>query len=144
MYPFFNVNGYSNDSSYRNYLIEKETVHFTFSNIQPYEIPKLIETCPEIINNDKEFKIEMDVSLFSSDDLKVTIKDKFLQVDGNHKEKNDNYGTIQRSFTRKYLLPSDVDTENIVSKLTNDGVLTIEGTKIFSNGNKTISIECNK
>ncbi|CEF70452.1 Protein lethal(2)essential for life [Strongyloides ratti] len=126
MYPFFNVNGYSNDSSYRNHLIEKETVHFTFSNIQPYEIPKLIESCPEIINNDKEFKIEMDVSLFSSDDLKVTIKDKFLQVDGYHKEKNDNYGTIQRSFTRKYLLPSDVDTENIVSKLTNDGVLTIE------------------
>uniref|UniRef100_A0A0K0EBH0 SHSP domain-containing protein n=1 Tax=Strongyloides stercoralis TaxID=6248 RepID=A0A0K0EBH0_STRER len=144
--PYF-VNGErANDLNYQNCFTEKETVNFSYSNDTFPELPKFDEKCPEITNDDKEFKIKMDVSLFSTDDLKVSIRDRFLQIEGKHDEKDEKCGTVQRSFIRKYLLPRDVNEESITSELTKDGILTIEGLKVLHNEeeNKTISIECEK
>uniref|UniRef100_A0A0K0EW33 Protein lethal(2)essential for life (inferred by orthology to a D. melanogaster protein) n=1 Tax=Strongyloides venezuelensis TaxID=75913 RepID=A0A0K0EW33_STRVS len=90
---------------------------------------KFAETSPEVVNNDMEFKVRMDVSHFSPDELHVSVNDGFLQIEGNHEEKTDKYGTIQRNFVRKYTLPKGMDEDNIVSEISKNGVLTVGGTK---------------
>uniref|UniRef100_A0A0N5CC31 SHSP domain-containing protein n=1 Tax=Strongyloides papillosus TaxID=174720 RepID=A0A0N5CC31_STREA len=88
------------------------------------------ELCPEVVDNDKEFKVKMDVSHFNPNELKVTVKDNYLQVEGDHEEKSDKYGTIKRSFVRKYALPKGLNEENVKSELTKDGMLTVGGSKL--------------
>lgn len=58
------------------------------------ETHKFGQPSSEIIDNEKEFKVKMDVSHFAPEELKVTVKDKCLQVEGHHEEKSDQYGTV--------------------------------------------------
>uniref|UniRef100_A0A0N5A675 SHSP domain-containing protein n=1 Tax=Parastrongyloides trichosuri TaxID=131310 RepID=A0A0N5A675_PARTI len=105
------------------------------------EAQKFAEPCPEIIDNDKEFKIKMDVSHFAPNELKVNVKDNMLQIEGQHEEKSDQYGTIQRMFVRKYTLPKGVREDNVKSELSKDGMLTVGANKLAIEGAKTIPIE---
>uniref|UniRef100_A0A0N5BKS0 SHSP domain-containing protein n=1 Tax=Strongyloides papillosus TaxID=174720 RepID=A0A0N5BKS0_STREA len=93
--------------------------------------------CPEIINNAKEFKVKMDVSHFTPEELKVSVKNNFLQVEGKHEEKSDDYGTIERSFIRRYALPEGLKEEDVTSELNKDGILTVGGTKMAVEDEKT-------
>uniref|UniRef100_A0A0K0ECL3 SHSP domain-containing protein n=1 Tax=Strongyloides stercoralis TaxID=6248 RepID=A0A0K0ECL3_STRER len=104
------------------------------------EAHKFAEPSSEIINNEKEFKVKMDVSHFSPEELKVTVKDKCLQVEGRHEEKTDKFGTIQRSFVRRYILPPNVKEENVVSELNKEGILTIGGSKLAVEEDKVKNI----
>lgn len=100
------------------------------------------EPCPEVVDNDKEFRVKMDVSHFAPNELKVSVKDHCLQVEGKHEEKNDKYGTIQRSFIRKYTLPKGMKEENVTSELSKDGMLTVGGSKMaIEDKMKTVPIE---
>ncbi|CEF70453.1 Protein lethal(2)essential for life [Strongyloides ratti] len=104
------------------------------------ETHKFAEPCPEVINNDKEFRIKMDVSHFAPNELKVTVKDNFLQVEGKHEEKSDNYGTIQRMFVRKYGLPEGLKEENVTSELSKEGILTVGGSKLAIEADKAKNV----
>uniref|UniRef100_A0A0N5B287 SHSP domain-containing protein n=1 Tax=Strongyloides papillosus TaxID=174720 RepID=A0A0N5B287_STREA len=109
------------------------------------EVGELDDALPEVVNNDKEFKVKMDVSHYGPEELKVTVKDNYLQVEGNHEEKNDKYGTIKRSFVRKFALPKGLTEENVKSELTKDGFLTVGGNKLALEDNvKTVPIEYKK
>uniref|UniRef100_A0A0N5BXD2 SHSP domain-containing protein n=1 Tax=Strongyloides papillosus TaxID=174720 RepID=A0A0N5BXD2_STREA len=87
---------------------------------------KFGEGCDEIINKDGDLSIKMDVSHFGPNELKVDVIDRCLVVQGNHQERNDNYGSIQRMFVRKYLLPDGIKENDVTSELTKDGFLTIK------------------
>uniref|UniRef100_A0A0K0E9D3 SHSP domain-containing protein n=1 Tax=Strongyloides stercoralis TaxID=6248 RepID=A0A0K0E9D3_STRER len=106
---------------------------------------KFGQGCPEVVDNDKEFKVKMDVSHFTPEELKVTVRDKYLQVEGKHEEKSDEYGTIERSFVRKYALPSDMKEDDVTSELNKDGILTVGGVKSKAGEDKVkeISIKLN-
>uniref|UniRef100_A0A0N4ZE49 SHSP domain-containing protein n=1 Tax=Parastrongyloides trichosuri TaxID=131310 RepID=A0A0N4ZE49_PARTI len=95
-------------------------------NIGAGEAYRFGDGCDEVINKDGNFSIKMDVSHFSPNELKVDIADRCLIIEGKHEEKNDNYGSIQRMFVRKYLLPEGVKEEDVKSELTKDGFLTIQ------------------
>ncbi|VDP25864.1 unnamed protein product [Soboliphyme baturini] len=64
-------------------------------------------------------------------------------VEGKHDEKEDKDGFIARSFTRKYILPKEIDPATVSSSLNSNGVLTIEASKNIVKGTKerTIPIE---
>ncbi|CEF62389.1 Protein lethal(2)essential for life [Strongyloides ratti] len=98
---------------------------------------KFGQGCPEIVDNEKEFKVKMDVSHFTPEELKVSIKNKCLQVEAEHEEKSDEYGTIKRSFVRRYSLPPGIKEENVTSELNKDGILTIGGAKMEIEEDKT-------
>ena len=66
---------------------------------------------------------------FKPDELKVSVVDDFLVVEGKHEERGDEHGSISRQFNRRYKLPSDVDHQALVSKLSSDGVLSLEAPK---------------
>ncbi|CEF62271.1 Protein lethal(2)essential for life [Strongyloides ratti] len=102
----------------------------SWANKSLMESHKFADTHPDIIDNDKEFKVKMDVSHFSPDELKVTFRDGYLQVEGNHEEKSDKYGTIQRSFVRKYSLPPNFNEDDSVCEISKDGVLTVGVAKL--------------
>jgi crystallin alpha B len=50
-------------------------------------------------------------------------------VEGKHEEKQDEHGYVSRHFVRRYILPSDIEVNNIVSSLSSDGVLTVTAPK---------------
>uniref|UniRef100_A0A0K0FD72 Protein lethal(2)essential for life (inferred by orthology to a D. melanogaster protein) n=1 Tax=Strongyloides venezuelensis TaxID=75913 RepID=A0A0K0FD72_STRVS len=107
------------------------------------ETHKFAQQCAEVVNDDKEFKVKVDVSHFTPEELKVSVKDKYLQIEGNHEERSDDYGTIQRKFIRRYALPPDLNGENVKSELNEEGILTVGGMKNFIEGKdvKKIPIE---
>lgn len=82
-----------------------------------------------ILNNQEGFKVNLDVQQFKPEEINVKMIDNFVVVEGNHEEREDEHGFISRKFLRKYKLPDDVDPDAVISKLSSDGVLSIEGAK---------------
>lgn len=66
---------------------------------------------------------------FAPHEITVKTVDNTIIVEGKHEEKQDEHGYISRHFTRKYLMPSEVEVSNITSSLSSDGVLTITAPK---------------
>ena len=67
----------------------------------------------------------LNVSHFKPEELNVKIVDNFMVVEAKHEERPDELGYVYRHFTRRYVLPPGVKPEQITSKLSADGVLTI-------------------
>jgi crystallin alpha B len=89
------------------------------------------ETGVSEVKNDKhEFAINLDVSHFKPEEIKVKAKDNTVEVSAKHEEKMDQHGFVSRAFTRRYVLPKDVDVTHLSSHLTNDGVLCVQAPKI--------------
>ena len=97
----------------------------------------------EVINDKEKFQVNLDVSHFKPEEIKVKMVEKNLMIEGKHEEKMDEHGFISRQFTRKYLLPKDVDPASVVSNLSRDGVLTIQAPKmaIEAPGERTVPIQ---
>lgn len=68
----------------------------------------------------------VDVSHFNPEEISVKMVDNAVVVSGKHEDKADTYGYVSRQFSRKYLLPADVEPEMVSSTLSADGILTIK------------------
>jgi len=73
-----------------------------------------------------KYQIMVDVSHFTPEEITVKTVDNTIVVVGKHEDKADNYGYVSRQFSRKYLLPADVDPETVTSTLSADGILSIQ------------------
>ncbi|CAH1390506.1 unnamed protein product [Nezara viridula] len=69
--------------------------------------------------------INLDVQQFKPEELKVSVNDGFIVVDGKHEERSDEHGFISRQFTRRYKIPDNIDEAALASSLSSDGVLTL-------------------
>lgn len=85
-----------------------------------------------VVTFDKDkFQVNLDVQHFAPEEITVKVTGKnTIVVEGKHEEKEDEHGYISRQFVRKYVLPEDHDIEQIQSKLSSDGVLTITAPKV--------------
>ena len=82
------------------------------------------------ISDDKDaIKINLDVKQFKPEELSVKVADGFVVVEGKHEERQDEHGFISRQFSRRYLLPDNVDPNSVVSSLSSDGVLMVSAPK---------------
>lgn len=88
-----------------------------------------------IVTFDKDkFQVNLDVQHFAPEEIVVKVTGKnTITVEGKHEEKQDEHGFISRQFVRKYVLPENHDIQQIQSKLSSDGVLTITAPKISDN-----------
>lgn len=78
------------------------------------------------ITADKDtFKVILDVQQFKPEEIHVKLVDRFIVVEAKHEEKRDEHGLISRQFVRKYLLPEQVDENQVASNISSDGILTI-------------------
>ncbi|XP_014248856.1 alpha-crystallin B chain-like [Cimex lectularius] len=82
-------------------------------------------TAPKPKEEDKEFKLELDVSRFRPEELKVTVDNDLIIIDGSHEERS-THGYVSRQFTRMFKVPNGVDVRSLVSNLTSDGVLSLK------------------
>ncbi|XP_023212255.1 alpha-crystallin A chain-like, partial [Centruroides sculpturatus] len=83
----------------------------------------------EVVNTKDHFRVMTDVSHFSPEDITVKTVDNCVVIHGKHEEKMDQHGFVSREFTRRYVLPKEVDPEKVTSSLSGDGVLTVEAPK---------------
>ncbi|KAI5695745.1 hypothetical protein M8J75_002867 [Diaphorina citri] len=79
---------------------------------------------------DKEgLKVNLDVQQFKPEEIDVKVVDNYIVVHAKHEERSDQHGFISREFTRRYKIPDSVDANAISSKLSSDGVLSIQAPK---------------
>lgn len=82
----------------------------------------------DVIENDKEYVVEMLLAGVPKENISITIEKDMLTIKAERKETNDiKYNRKQTYFgkyERSFVLPDNVDVENITSSMS-DGILTI-------------------
>lgn len=81
----------------------------------------------EVKYDSKKLEIKLDVSMYSPEELNVTIAEDRLIIKGKHEQKEDNHGFITREFTREFVIPENIDADGITSTLSEEGMLVIQG-----------------
>uniref|UniRef100_F1LDV7 Heat shock protein 26 n=1 Tax=Ascaris suum TaxID=6253 RepID=F1LDV7_ASCSU len=82
------------------------------------------------------------VSQFHPEELSVNVVGNGLVIEGHHQEREDNGGLVERHFVRKYFLPKSAKPEELVSKLSEDGLLSVTMPKVETVENvRSIPIE---
>ena len=84
-----------------------------------------------IVENEKDFRIELSAPGFDKTDIKVEVENDTLLISGKHKtekkEEKENYTRKEfnyGSFTRSFTLPETINTESLEAKYEN-GILNI-------------------
>lgn len=78
------------------------------------------------IKTDKDkFQINLDVQHFSPEEISVKTSDGYVVIEAKHEEKEDEHGYVSRQFVRRYALPAGTESEDVVSQLSSDGILTV-------------------
>lgn len=75
------------------------------------------------------FQVVLDVQQFKPSEVSVKVVDNAVVVEGKHEEREDQHGYISRHFVRKYVVPKEVDIEQLGSTLSSDGILTLKAPK---------------
>ncbi|KAM3722315.1 Small heat shock protein [Dirofilaria immitis] len=83
----------------------------------------------EIVDDKENFGIQLDVSHFRPEELTVKMQDETLYVEGHHEERNDQHGSVERHFIRKYTIPETVLQNSLESQLSDQGILRITAKK---------------
>ena len=82
----------------------------------------------DIIENEKEYNLELMLPAFNKEDFKINIDDNKLIIEGERKKNEETKYNLKQSyfgkFKKEYTLPKFVDTNNIGAKYEN-GVLKI-------------------
>uniref|UniRef100_L7M099 Putative alpha crystallins n=1 Tax=Rhipicephalus pulchellus TaxID=72859 RepID=L7M099_RHIPC len=74
-----------------------------------------------------KFAVRVDTRHFAPDEITVKTRDHCVVVHGKHEEKSDDRGCyVKREFTRRYVLPEDVDPESVKCHMTHGGLLSLE------------------
>ncbi|XP_029547686.1 heat shock protein beta-1-like [Salmo trutta] len=87
---------------------------------------QLSEGVSEIRRGQGSWRITLDVNHFSPEEISIKTKGGFLEIAGQHDEREDEHGSVSRCFIRKYKLPPGVDLQHISSSLSGEGVLLVE------------------
>jgi HSP20 family molecular chaperone IbpA len=97
-----------------------------------------------IDNTCNSYKINIDVSGFKPEDIKVSLKDRVLTIDAKMEQKSEDGSRLYQEVSKTYTLPDNVELENLKSLLTNDGVLAIEAPLAIQDEMKPKEIPINR
>ncbi|CAJ0589106.1 unnamed protein product [Cylicocyclus nassatus] len=93
----------------------------------------------KVTDDDSKLAISLNVANFKPEELSVDLDGRILKVQGKQEIKEEN-GYSMRTFVRQWMLPDDVDVEQLKSSLTEDGHLALEAPKITKKSSTTRSI----
>lgn len=119
--PFFDDDLFFKWDSFWPEIFEQKT---NDTNIRP---------STDIIDGENEYSIEIEMPGIAKDNLKISTENQYIIVEANRQEtKNESkkgyvYNEIKRgSFSRKFLIPSEVDTDpNNINATYKDGILKL-------------------
>merc|ERR1712012_136513 len=79
-----------------------------------------------IKDDDDLMEVSLNTSGYKPSELSVNVRDGELIIDGRHEEKSESGETmVSRQFRRQYALSDDVKTQEVVSNLSQDGLLIV-------------------
>nr|WCO04821.1 heat shock protein 21.3 [Bemisia tabaci] len=94
--------------------------------MRPWRLLPQNESGTSSVQHDKDgFMVNLDVQQFKPEEVNVTVSDNYVTMHAKHEERSDEHGFISRQFTRRYLIPKDVNAEALTSSLSSDGVLSV-------------------
>lgn len=79
---------------------------------------------PTIKIGKEKFEIKIDVHHFKKDELRVKARPEYVIIEGKQ-ERNTKTGYVTRQFIRKFKLPEGCSPQDMHSKLSPNGILTI-------------------
>merc|ERR1712038_625638 len=97
----------------------------------------------KIVDNDSKLEISLDTTGYKPDELKVSAGQGMICVEGKHEEKSEaGQVMVARQFSKKYSMPASARAEEVVSDLSQDGVLVISVPKreAIKQENRTVPI----
>lgn len=101
----------------------------------------------DISETDKEYLIRAELPAVKKEDVKVTVDSGMITIEGERKQKredkNEKYHRVEGiygSFTRRFSLPDDVDSNSIRCE-SGDGVLTVHMPKSKATLSKPVEIK---
>merc|ERR1712218_571504 len=94
---------------------------------QDFHLPEMKDSLMLGLQEEKDkMEVTLDTSGYKPDELKVEIKGGELCVEGKHEERSQSGEVmVSRQFSRRFGLPQNVRKEDIVSNLSQDGVMVI-------------------
>merc|ERR1712215_218182 len=79
-----------------------------------------------MVDDDSKMEISLDTSGYKPDELKVSAGKGVISVEGRHEEKSEEgHVMVSRQFSKTYSLPQNSRSEDVVSNLSQDGILVI-------------------
>lgn len=89
-------------------------------------LSRLTKDMGSTIKTDKDkFQVNLDVQHFAPEEISVKTSDGYVVIEAKHEEKEDQHGYVSRQFVRRYALPEGTESEDVVSQLSSDGILTV-------------------
>merc|ERR1719186_899401 len=77
-------------------------------------------------NDDSKMEISLNTAGYKPSELKVNVADGEISIEGKHEEKSEEGQTmVSRQFSRRYTLPAEAKMTEVVSDLSQDGVMVI-------------------
>lgn len=83
----------------------------------------------QLVEDRDSFKVSFDVSKFKPEEITIRSEDGELVVEGKQEVKGDD-GYSTRQFVRAYSLPRNIDRDSFTSRLSKEGILSIEAKKL--------------
>ncbi len=78
--------------------------------------------------NDDKFEAKLNFRGFKPEEIKIQLSGKELTITGKHVSERDDF-YLSRDYSRRILLPDDADVSSVTSRLTKEGLLTIEASR---------------
>ena len=90
----------------------------------------------KVNEGDSKFEVTLDVPQYKPEELKVTVINNVLSIEGKHadekKDQSDDSAfssSVMRQFSRKWTLPEGCDPDKVISNLSSDGILMVTAPK---------------
>ncbi|CAH2050941.1 unnamed protein product, partial [Iphiclides podalirius] len=84
---------------------------------------------PKIVSEPDRFQIILSVKRFKPDELKVKVKNRYIIVEGKHKEEDDEKRFTANHFVQRFVLPPGSKPEEVTAVLKENGKLSISAPK---------------
>jgi len=75
--------------------------------------------------DDGKFAVKLDLSGFKPEEVNVQLRGQELTITGKHRSEEGGFH-LSRDYSRRILLPDDADVSSVTSRLSKEGLLTIE------------------
>lgn len=99
-------------------------IHNAQLALQPIE-PTTSSSLVQDLGDDRHLRLRFDLRHFAPQELQVSINDNCLRVHARHEVKTPNR-SVMREYTQEFSLPYGVDATAMKTKLSKDGVLSVE------------------
>lgn len=84
---------------------------------------------PQIISDSEKYQVNLNVRRFKPDELKIKVKNRYIIVEGKHKEKDNEKKFMANHFVQRFVLPPGTKQDEVKAVLNEKGVLSIAAPK---------------